>query len=84
MNNTALYSAIYRLRNVTRTVAKILAWLYGLQFAILYGMATAADAPLTRLAGPGLRFAAVLAVVIFAPRVFDAVLRRIAERQAVR
>ncbi|EHT4632488.1 hypothetical protein KX199_004621 [Salmonella enterica] len=45
-------------------------------------MATVADAPLMQLAGPGLRFAAVLAVVIFAPRVFDAALRRIATRRA--
>ncbi|WP_407238137.1 hypothetical protein [Escherichia coli] len=66
MNYTALYSTIYRVRNLTRTVAKVLAWALGLQLAILYGLATVADAPLTQLAGPGLRFAAVLAVVILA------------------
>ncbi|WP_318628932.1 hypothetical protein [Proteus mirabilis] len=82
MNYTALYSTIYRVRNLTRAVAKVLAWALGLQLAILYGLATVADAPLMQLAGPGLRFAAVLAVVIFAPRVFDAALRRIATRRA--
>lgn len=80
MNYTALYSTLYRVRGLTRTVAKIFAWLYGLQLLVLYGLATVADAPLTSLAGPGLRFGAALAVFIFAPRVFDAVLARISAR----
>ncbi|EBG3748883.1 hypothetical protein FIX32_21515 [Salmonella enterica] len=78
MDHTALYSVIWRVRNLTRTVAKILAWALGLQLVILYGLATVADAPLMQLAGPAIRFAVVLVVVIFAPRVFDAVLRRLA------
>lgn len=78
MTTTALYSTVYRVRGLTRTVAKVFTWLFGVQLAVLYVLATVADAPLATLAGPGLRFAAALAVVIFAPRVFDAVLARIA------
>lgn len=78
MNSTTLYSTIYRARGLTRTIAKLFAWVFGVQLAVLYLLATAADAPLFSLAGHGLRFAAALAVVIFAPRVFDAVLARIA------
>lgn len=78
MNSTTLYSTIYRARGLTRTVAKLFAWVFGVQLAVLYLLATAADAPLFSLAGHGLRFAAALAVMIFAPRVFDAVLARIA------
>lgn len=82
MNYTTLYSTIYRVRNLTRTITKILAWTLGLQLAILYGLAIVADAPLIQLVGPGLRFAAVLAMLIFVPRVFDAALRRIATYRA--
>ncbi|EJD3148825.1 hypothetical protein M1V18_004398 [Salmonella enterica] len=80
MNYTALYSTIYRVRNLTRSVAKILAWALGLQLVVLYGLASVADTPLLQLAGPCLRFAAVLAVAIFGPRIFDAALARIAAR----
>ena len=80
MNYTALYSTIYRVRNLTRIFAKILAWALGLQLTILYGLATVADAPLTNLAGPCLRFAVAVAAFIFAPRAFDAVLARISAR----
>lgn len=82
MNNTTLYSTIYRARGLTRTVAKLFAWVFGVQLAVLYLLATAADAPLFSLAGHGLQFVAALAVMIFAPRVFDAVLARIAARSS--
>ncbi|NIE78364.1 hypothetical protein F3J45_28460 [Pantoea sp. Ap-967] len=82
MTTTALYSTLYRVRGLTRTVAKAFAWLFGVQLAVLYVLATVADAPLTSLAGPGLRFAAALAaVVILAPRVFNAVLAWIAAKR---
>ncbi|ECN4650317.1 hypothetical protein ACPVB9_004456 [Escherichia coli] len=80
MNYTALYSTLYRVRGLTRTAAKVFTWLFGVQLLVLYGLATVADAPLTSLAGPGLRFAAALAAFILAPRVFDAVLARISAR----
>ncbi len=80
MNSTALYSTIYRVRGITRTAAKLFAWIFGVQLAVLYGLATAADAPLHTLAGHGLRFASALAVMVYSPRIFDAVLARIAAR----
>ena len=80
MNYTSLYWIIYCVRNITCIVAKTLAWILGLQLAILYGAAIVNDVPLIQLSGPGLRFAAVLAVVIFAPQFFDAALCRIATR----
>ncbi|WVM91467.1 hypothetical protein ULG90_15570 [Halopseudomonas pachastrellae] len=82
MNYTALYSTLYRVRGLTRTAAKVFTWLFGVQLLVLYGLATVADAPLTSLAGPGLRFAAALAAFILAPRVFDAVLARISAATA--
>nr|AGH89368.1 putative membane protein [uncultured bacterium] len=80
MKITALYSAIYSVRGITRTAAKLFAWIFGVQLAVLYGLATVADAPLTSLAGPGLRFGLALVAFVFAPRVFDAVLARISAR----
>jgi hypothetical protein len=78
MNRTALYSTVYRVRNLTRTVSKIFTWLFGAQLAILFVLASGADASLTHLAAPGLRFASMLAVFIFVPRIFDVLLRKIA------
>lgn len=80
MTNTAIYSTLYRVRGLTRTVAKVFAWLFGVQLAVLYALATVADAPLTTLSGPSLRFVAALAVMVYSPRIFDAVLARIATR----
>lgn len=80
MNNAALYSTIYRARGLTRIIAKVFAWLFGIQLAVLYLLASIADAPLTQLAGPGFRFALVLAVLFIGPRIFDAVLSRLAAR----
>lgn len=79
MNYTTLYSTIYRARNLTHKLAKVLVWVFGLQAAILYLLASVADAPLTSLLGPALRVAAAVAFMILAPRVFDAALRRIAQ-----
>ncbi|ECW9094575.1 hypothetical protein [Escherichia coli] len=80
MNYTALYSTIYRVRGITRIAAKLFAWLFGVQLFVLYALATAADAPMASLAGPGLRFGLALAAFFFAPRIFDAVLARISAR----
>lgn len=79
MNYTTLYSSIYRARNLTRKLAKVLVWVFGLQAAILYLLASVADAPLTSLTGPALRVGAAVAFMILAPRLFDAALRRIAQ-----
>ncbi|HHM6473252.1 TPA: hypothetical protein ACRNL1_005376 [Pseudomonas aeruginosa] len=78
MNYTALYSTLYRVRNVTRLAAKIAAWLFGIQTAILFLLASGAGASLPYTSTPALRFAAALAVLFLAPRLFDAALRRIA------
>lgn len=77
MKKSALYSTIYSMRNIIRTIAKTLAWALGLQLVVLYMLAAVADAPLVQLVEPGLRFLAVLAVVLLSPRIFDAALRRI-------
>ena len=79
MNYTALYSSIYRARNLTLKIAKALVWVLGLQAAVLYLLASIADAPLTSLVGPALRVAAAVAFMVMTPRVFDAALRRIAQ-----
>lgn len=76
MKRSALYSTIYSMRNIIRTIVKTLAWALGLQLVVLYMLATVADAPLVQLVEPGLRFLAVLAVVLLSPRIFDAALRR--------
>ncbi|HGA7692122.1 TPA: hypothetical protein ACITFF_001815 [Salmonella enterica subsp. enterica serovar Virchow] len=80
MNYTTLYSTLYRARGLTRTAAKVFTWLFGVQLLVLYGLATAADAPLSSLAGPGLRFGVALGAFVLAPRIFDAVLARINAR----
>ena len=79
MNYTTLYSTVYTARNLTRKLAKALVWVFGLQAAILYLLASVADAPLTSLIGPALRVAVAVAFMTLAPRVFDAALRRIAQ-----
>lgn len=79
---SALYSTIFRVRNLVRVLAKVYTWAYGLQFVILYGLATAADAPLGQLTDPGLRFVGGLAVMFFAPKVFDIALRLIVKAAA--
>lgn len=76
MKKSALYSTIYSMRNIIRTIAKTLAWALGLQLVVLYMLAAVADAPLVQLVEPGLRFLAVLIVVLLSPRIFDAALRR--------
>ncbi|EGJ6041349.1 TPA: hypothetical protein ACYZ5L_003994 [Escherichia coli] len=78
MNYTALYSTLYRVRNITHTAAKVFAWLFGVQTAILFLLASGAGAALPYTSTPALRFAAALAVLFIAPRLFDAALRRIA------
>ncbi|HGC8067005.1 TPA: hypothetical protein ACI1IR_004365 [Yersinia enterocolitica] len=79
MNYTTLYKAVYSVRNLTRKLAKALVWVLGLQAAILYLLASVANAPLTSLTGPALRVAVAVAFLMLAPRAFDAALRRIAE-----
>lgn len=79
MNYTTLYTAVTIARTITLKVAKVLVLILGLQFAILYLLASVSDASLTSLISPALRVLAVVAVVILAPRVFDTVLRRIVQ-----
>lgn len=79
MNYTTLYTAVTIARTITLKVAKVLVFILGLQFAILYLLASVSDASLTSLISPALRVLVVVAVVILAPRVFDAALRRIVQ-----
>lgn len=79
MNYTTLYTTVTIARTITLKVAKVLVLILSLQFAILYLLASVSDASLTSLISPALRVLAVVAVIILAPRVFDAVLRRIAQ-----
>lgn len=86
MPYTALYAIIYRVRNITRYFALIFALIYGVQLAYLYFLAVLADAPLVTLIKPASRYLVPVAVYALTPRVFDAVLRRVAQasRRAVR
>ncbi|MBD8483920.1 hypothetical protein [Pseudomonas coleopterorum] len=77
MNYTTLYSGVYRARNLTHKLAKVLVWVFGLQAAILYLLASVADAPLTSLTGPALRVAVAVAFMLLVPRLFDTALQRI-------
>lgn len=79
MNYTTLYTTVTIARTITLKVAKVLVLILSLQFAILYLLASISDAPLTSLINPALRVLVVVAVVILAPRVFDAALRRIVQ-----
>lgn len=76
MNRAALYSILYRLRNGIRLLAKVFAWLFGIQVALLSLMAIGADAPLPLTSSPALRFAAAIAVLVIVPRLFDLALNR--------
>lgn len=80
--NTTLYTSLTTARNITRKVAKAFVWVFGLQAAILYLLASVADAPLTSLFVPALRVVLAVAVMVLAPRLFDAGLRRIAGKRA--
>lgn len=79
MNYTALYTAVATARNLTLKLAKVLVLVFGLQAAILYLLASVADASLISLVAPALRVLAAVAFIILAPRFFDAALRRIVQ-----
>jgi hypothetical protein len=79
MNYTTLYTAVTIARAITLKVAKVLVLILSMQLAILYLLASVSDASLTSLISPLLRVLVVIAVVILAPRVFDAILRRIVQ-----
>jgi uncharacterized membrane protein len=80
--NTSLYDSIVTVRNITRTVSKAFVWIFGLQAAILFLLASVADASLWSLFSPVLRVVLAVAVMVLAPRFFDAALHRIAHRQS--
>jgi 4-amino-4-deoxy-L-arabinose transferase-like glycosyltransferase len=79
MNYTTLYTSVAIARTITLKLAKVLTLILGLQFAILYLLASISNDSFTGLIGPALRVLAAVAVVILAPRLFDAAQRRIVE-----
>jgi len=78
--NTSLYNSVATARNLTRKISKAFVWVFGLQAGILYLLASVADASLLNLFFPVLRVVLAVAVMVLAPRIFDVVLRRIAQK----
>lgn len=83
MNNNTKINILYRAKHLTRISAKAFAWIFGVQLALLYILANVAEAPLTELATPGLRFAVALSIVFFNNRIYEALLRRMRPAKAV-
>lgn len=79
MNLTAFYTPIQLAQKLTRKFAKVFVWILALHVAILYLLATIADAPLTSLIGPVLRLIVAIGFMVLAPRLFDVALQRIAQ-----
>lgn len=82
MNYMTIITILYRARNVISRVAKLFAWLFGIQTAILFMLATGADAPLPFTSAPAIRFGICLLVYFIAPRIIDALIRKLAARPA--
>lgn len=78
MNYMTIITILYRARNVISRVAKLFAWLFGIQTAILFMLATGADAPLPFTSSPAIRFAVAVAVVYLAPPLINAIIRKLA------
>lgn len=79
MKYATLYTAVTVARTITLKVSKVFVLILSLQFAILYLLASISNAPLTSLISPALHVLVVVAIVILAPRAFDAALRRIVQ-----
>jgi len=79
MNLTAFFKPIQLAQKLTRKFAKVFVWILALHVAILYLLATVADAPLTSLIGPVIRLIVAIGFMTLAPRLFDVALQRIAQ-----
>ncbi|EPW5305621.1 hypothetical protein ACWMTA_004348 [Escherichia coli] len=75
-------TTLYSVRKIVRTVAKLFAWLAGIQTGILFLLATGADAPLPFTSAPAIRFGICILVYFIAPRIIDALIRKLAARPA--
>lgn len=79
-------ATFYSVRKIVRTVAKLFAWLAGIQTGILFLLATGADAPVpfteVYQSAPAIRFSICLLVYFIAPRIIDALIRKLAARPA--
>ncbi|HAN9276627.1 TPA: hypothetical protein IGP84_003358 [Escherichia coli] len=81
MNTAALYNTIISTKRITHTIAKLAAWIFGLQTAALFMLATASDAPLPYGSTPAIRFAIALIVLKLAPHAYNAILTYLARKR---
>jgi len=79
---STLYALLFRVRNVTRRIAKLAAWITGLPAAIVAVWASGLGKPLADSIGTGnpfaLHFAVCFGAFIILPRLFDFAMRRVA------
>lgn len=62
---------LYSTRKIMRAIAKLFAWLTGIQSGILFLMAIGADAPLPFTSAPAIQFGFWLSVYFIVPRIID-------------
>lgn len=78
MTYAALYTLVATAANISHKLAKLLVGILSAQAAILYLLASVSNGPFTSLIEPTLRVIGAVAFMIYSPRVFGSVLRRIA------